>query len=123
MDAYERALYMSPEYVKDSKLRLLFLRSNSYDPHKAALNLLSHFTTKLELFGKDLLTKHITLADLDSDTIVALKQGSEQLLPVRDSNNRLIFTMVPTGHTPIYGTRARVCFFVVLSFFVVVGKR
>ena len=107
-DAYERALYTSPEYVKDPKFRTLFLRGALYDPYVAATTFVRHFQVKFELFGKDLLTKNITLADLNDEDIQALKQGAEQLLPVRDSHDRLVVCMLATGHKPLYGSRSRV---------------
>ena len=107
-DAYERALYTSPEYVRDPKFRTLFLKGAQYDPYVAATTFVHHFQVKLELFGKDLLTKDIALADLNDEDIQALKQGAEQLLPVRDSHDRLVVCMLATEHKPLYGSRSRV---------------
>ena len=54
-DAYDRAKYMSPDYVQDRKRRLMFLRSEEFDPQKAANVYVYHFNEKLALFGSDLL--------------------------------------------------------------------
>ena len=54
-DAYDRAKYMSPEYVQDRKRRVMFLRANEFDPEDAAKDYTLHFNEKLALFGTDLL--------------------------------------------------------------------
>ena len=39
-EAYNLALAMNPNYVRDPKFRLAFLRADSFDPKKAALRIL-----------------------------------------------------------------------------------
>ena len=51
-DAYDRAYYISPEYVMDPKLRLVILRCEGWDPVCAARRLVNFYDLKLELFGK-----------------------------------------------------------------------
>ena len=94
-DAYERAKYISPEYVYDRSFRLMFLRGELYDPYAAAVRIIKHFQIKEELFGKDLLTKHITIDDLTKEDIENIKLGCEQILPIRDSADRYIVCLVP----------------------------
>ena len=94
--AYERALDLSPGYVMDRKFRLMFLRSDLYDVPKSSIRMARHFEVKLELFGIDKLTKDITLEDLSDNDIESLKQGSHQLLPVRDHVNRHVVCILPS---------------------------
>ena len=63
--AYDRALFLSPKYVKDRSFRLLFLRAELLDGKKAAIKMVNHFQYKLELFGIEKLVKDIELEDLD----------------------------------------------------------
>ena len=63
--AYDRALFLSPKYVKDRSFRLLFLRAELLDGKKAAIKMVNHFQYKLELFGVEKLVKDIELEDLD----------------------------------------------------------
>ena len=60
-DAYDRAYYISPEYVMDPKLRLVILRCENWDPICAARRLLNYYDLKLELFGKVNIIKNVGL--------------------------------------------------------------
>ena len=66
-EAYEQALTISPQYVKDRKFRLMFLRSEDYNPNLAARRILRHFREKLKLWGINKLCKTITRDDLNDD--------------------------------------------------------
>ena len=46
-DAYERALYQSPEYVQDRRFRLMFLRGNSFHIKLTARQIIEHFHEKV----------------------------------------------------------------------------
>jgi hypothetical protein len=89
--AYSMAKSMSPEFVQDFSLRLMFLRASHFDVEQAARRFWGHFEKKLELFGPSKLTKTITMDDLDIDDKVCLTSGQSQLLPYRDRSGRAIF--------------------------------
>jgi hypothetical protein len=94
-DAYDRALYQSPEYVQDETSMLMFLRSEYFDPQLAAERLVRHFEQKLRLFGPDFLVQDITLNDLDTDDLKALYEGGTQVLPIRDRSDRAVLCFKP----------------------------
>lgn len=88
---YEMAERNNPSYVKDRSFRIMFLRGNKYNARESAKQMIAFFDTKLMLFGKDKLTKDITLEDLDSDTRAGIQNGSMQVLPLRDRAGRNIW--------------------------------
>ena len=94
--AYEEAKRMNPEYVKDERFRLKFLRCDRFDPEKAAVRIVRHFEVKLELFGRELLAKDIVQDDLDKDVMDFLHSSAIQHLPERDHAGRIIIFMAPS---------------------------
>ena len=104
-DAYDRALYMSPElYIHDGShncqndqtLRVTFLRSTCFNVREAVMKYLQHFTCKLQLFGEELLTKPmITWNDLDIQDQLTVQSGFIQVLPIRDRSNRAVICFIP----------------------------
>jgi hypothetical protein len=88
--AYDRALYMSPDYVRNDKFRLLFLRGELFNVPAAAKLIVLHFEEKLRLFGADLLGQDILLADLSDADRKELEKGYVQILPVRDRAGRIV---------------------------------
>jgi hypothetical protein len=93
--AFDLANIQSKEYVSSEKLRLMFLRAESFDAYKAASRMIRFFDEKYKLFGAEKLTKDIVLADLDLDDITALESGSFQVLPEKDSAGRKVFCTFP----------------------------
>jgi hypothetical protein len=93
--AYDLASSMSKEYTSSIKIRLMFLRADSFDPYKAASRMVRFFEEKYALFGADKLTKDIVLADLDPDDIAALEKGFYQVLPEKDSAGRKVCCFFP----------------------------
>jgi hypothetical protein len=89
--AYEIALAMSPDYVRDPKFRLKFLRAAKFDPKSAAHKLVEFFEVKMELFGSHKLTKDIKLKDLSEDDLSVLESCAVQVLRGRDTAGRAIF--------------------------------
>ena len=89
--AYDLATSMSKEYTSSRKIRLMFLRAESYNPYNAASRMVRFFDEKCELFGADKLTKDITLDDLDPDDIITLENGFYQVLPEKDCAGRKVF--------------------------------
>jgi hypothetical protein len=88
--AYERALFMSPSYVKDADFRIMFLRADFFDPKKAAMRMVNYFHHKLRLFGMDRLVRAITLDDLNEDDLSDMLAGSLQVLPQTDRSGRTV---------------------------------
>lgn len=87
-EAYDLALKMNPEYVTNKSFRLRFLRSTLFDAKAAADKMSRHFRMKLDLFGKDKLTKDITQDDLEKEELELLHSGFQRFLPVRDAAGR-----------------------------------
>jgi hypothetical protein len=93
--AYHLAEALSSEFVEDKKLRISFLRTDDFDPKKAAERMVRYFDFKQSLFGTERLCKTITYADLGSD-IPFLEMGPMQVLPVRDGAGRPVVIMFPS---------------------------
>jgi hypothetical protein len=93
--AYDLASSMSKEYTSSNKMRLMFLRAESFDAYKAASRMVGFFAEKYELFGAAKLSKDIVLADLDPDDIATLENGFYQVLPEKDSAGRKVFFLFP----------------------------
>lgn len=82
------ALEQDPEYIRNPKFRLMFLRSTNFEVPAAAQKLVAFLQGKWELFGPQTLTRSLLLSDLDKDDLACLKSGAYQLLPSRDSTGR-----------------------------------
>jgi hypothetical protein len=94
--AYDMAIAIQEDYVRDPKLRLMFLRADRFDPELAAKRLIRFLDWKLKLFGRDKLCQwHITIEDLDDDARFILESGIFQILPSRDSRGRMISIVSP----------------------------
>ena len=93
--AYDLASSMSNEYTSSNKIRLMFLRAESYDPYNAASRMVRFFDQKYGLFGADKLTKDITLDDLDPDDIAAVERGFYQVPPEKDCAGRKVLCFFP----------------------------
>jgi hypothetical protein len=89
--AYDRALFLSPSYVRDRDFALMFLRSKDFHPSKAAECMIAHFELKLELFGLECLARAVTLEDLNEEDIVTLEAGNCQCLSEKDRGGRAVF--------------------------------
>jgi hypothetical protein len=93
--AYRLASSMSKEYTSSKRLRLMFLRAESFDPPNAASRMVRFFDEKYELFGAEKLTKDITLADMDPDDITTIENGLIQVLPSKDGAGRNVICFFP----------------------------
>lgn len=125
--AYEKALFLNPDLVQhDADFKLMFLRGDGFDAEVAATRYMNYFTTKLELFGLDLLTKQpITLDDLNEDDLEWVKSGVWQPLPQTDRAGRRVIGMFPKHEELPLGNRlvmscaqvsSPVCVVVILPF-------
>jgi hypothetical protein len=97
--AYEKALFVSPDRVRDPDFRLMFLRSVFFDPRKAAKRIVNYFHHKLRLFGFDKLVKPITLDNLNEDDVAAMLTGALQVLPEKDQAGRTIMVSFHEKHS------------------------
>jgi hypothetical protein len=88
--AYDKALFLNSQHVRNREFRIMFLRADNFDAKKAAKRIILYFESKLELFGANLLAKDVTLNDLDEDDMEALLSGSFQSLPTKDQAGRAV---------------------------------
>jgi hypothetical protein len=88
--AFQLAMELDPEYATSRRLSLAFLRSVEGSAKRAAKRYVRHFTTKLDLFGRDKLCKDIELSDLDEYDMEALESGGFQVLDQKDRAGRPI---------------------------------
>ncbi|CAJ1965029.1 unnamed protein product [Cylindrotheca closterium] len=103
-EAYNIAERLDPDYVRDRDFCLAFLRCEKFDCQKAALRIIRHFQTKLDLFGEDKLAMDIAQDDLDMDDMDALYSASGRFLNAYDSGGRVINFI--TGVPKVYESRA-----------------
>ena len=89
-NAYNVAEAQDPFYVSRRSFRLRFLRSTKFDTSWAAEKVVRFFEMKRDLFGESLLTKDITLDDLDGETLASLESGLVTILPLNDPAGRAI---------------------------------
>jgi hypothetical protein len=99
-EAYLLADAQDKEYTNCRKLRLKFLRAESFNVQKAADHLFLYFEEKLNLFGREQkLAKDIKLGDLDAEDREYLESGVGQLVPQRDRAGRCVFIWIlANGH-------------------------
>jgi hypothetical protein len=88
--AYDLAIAIRADHVRDAKLRLMFLRADRFDPEAAAKRLTKVLDWKLKIFGKEKLCQPIGLNDLNDDARFMVESGLCQVLPERDSRGRVI---------------------------------
>ncbi|KAG7341663.1 hypothetical protein IV203_023616 [Nitzschia inconspicua] len=95
-DAYRLAEQKSMAYVHNPALKLSFLRAVEFaDAHLAAERYIRFYNFKNLLFGPDCLVRDLTWNDLCPADQQAYEKGYLQLLPERDSSNRLICVYFP----------------------------
>jgi hypothetical protein len=87
--AFDRAFALAPYYVQGERIK--FLRSEQYDPAKAAKKMVNHFQAKSDLWGEDKIHRPIVLSDFTYDDYAFLKSGVAQVLPARDRSGRALF--------------------------------
>ena len=92
--AYYIAKSISLNYASNNKIRLQFLRADNYDVKNAATRLVAFFESKLEIFGKEKLTKDILLSDFSKEDLADFEKGYLHLLPQRDRAGRAIICTI-----------------------------
>lgn len=88
--AYKLAREQNPKFIDNYLFKIDFLRAENYNPRRAALRILRYLSEKLELFGRDKLTRVIYWDDLGDDAIAFFRRGALQLLPDPDLHGRRI---------------------------------
>jgi len=96
--AYEKALFLNPDHVRDPAFRLMFLRAVGFDPRKAARRIINFFHHKMRLFGLDKLTRRITLTSLSADDLQDMCSGALQILPTKDRAGRTTIVSFHSKH-------------------------
>jgi hypothetical protein len=89
--ALDRAIFLKPSILTDEKFKLMFLRSDLYDPKKAAKRMVKYFEEKLLLFGDGKLAKKITLDFLEEQDMEILNVMGCVILPNKDQTGRPIW--------------------------------
>jgi hypothetical protein len=88
--SYELAESASPEYVRNTDFRLMFIRADFYVAKAAAKRMIKFLDLKRKLFGEDKLGREITLDDFDEDSMDVVKSGYAQISPCKDRAGRPI---------------------------------
>jgi hypothetical protein len=103
--AYDLAISIGGDYVRDPKLLLMFLRADRFDPELAAKRLIKFMDWKLKLFGRDKLCQwHIGLDELGDDAKFMVESGIMQTLPSRDSRGRVVIVGSSNDHVRLQRT-------------------
>ncbi len=93
-EAYERAKFLNKFYVESKKFRLMFLRSECYDPVAAAKTIVNHFEVKQKIFGDgEVLARDVRQDDLGDEDHDKLNAGFIQVMPQRDAAGRAIICL------------------------------
>lgn len=94
--AYLEAKATNSNYVTSQPFRLMFLRSERFDPRAAAESIVYHFSIKKRLFGGGAIQgRNVRMDDLDKETIEALESGFAQVLPKKDATGRTVVAVCP----------------------------
>lgn len=80
---------LSPQYIRDPKFLIMFLRAEQFEVDKALTRMIAFFEIKKYLFGVDKLVKPIVLGDLSKSDRATLEAGFIQIAPARDSAGRI----------------------------------
>jgi hypothetical protein len=92
--ALDIAQTSNPEYVNCRSFRLMFLRAWGFEnPNLAAERMVQHFEMKMDLFGKEKLSRNIRLSDVeegDPEDLKVVQCGCTQALPGTDLGGRTV---------------------------------
>ncbi len=109
--AFEIARCLPKTFVRDHDFRLRFLRSELFDPAKAAERMIAYLDYVLLLFGVHALSEPLNLNLFNEEESTALRDGVIQLLPFRDRGGRRILVFLSQAMTlkPFIRVRKMVC--------------
>jgi hypothetical protein len=89
----------SAAFVNDREFRLVFLRCELFDCHKAAERMARVCDCLLNLFGRYALERPIKLSDFTNAELKVIRKGRVQILPFRDRSGRRIAILFPGAKT------------------------
>eukprot|EP00934_Nitzschia_sp_Nitz4_P005336 Nitzschia sp. Nitz4//scaffold60_size111251//36487//38209//NITZ4_004143-RA/size111251-processed-gene-0.22-mRNA-1//1//CDS//3329555552//5326//frame0 len=92
---YSLAVSIKPSYVHNNNFLCMFLRTDDWNPERAANRIVLHFDVKLSIYGSELLCKDVTQDDLTPGALEALYSGYIQDLPIRDTAGRVVSVGFP----------------------------
>ena len=95
--AYDKAMFLNPNYCQNRDFRMMFLRSERFDVAKAALRMMRYFDLKLTLFGYKCLVRDVTFKDLDPEAQEIFMSGRGWFLNQHDRSGRRIYLVTPGG--------------------------
>eukprot|EP00980_Cylindrotheca_fusiformis_P025074 scaffold12994_cov128-Cylindrotheca_fusiformis.AAC.1 len=93
--AFKLAESQNPQYTRNDRLLLMFLRCESFNAKAAATRVTTFFQHKLRLFGPKRLCHAIGQSDLDEEDFKCLSAGYLQFLPRRDHVGRAQLIYIP----------------------------
>ena len=88
--AYEESLNYTDSYVHTDDFRLIFLRTEFFDPRKAAIRMMKYLDLINWAFGKKVLQRDLCLADFDKKGKEYLRGGYQQIFPGMDRSGRRV---------------------------------
>lgn len=89
-EAYEKSLNYPDSYIHTDDFRLIFLRTEFFDPRKAAIRIMKYIDLIYWAFGKKVLERDLCLADFDQKGKEYLRAGYQQIFPGTDRSGRRV---------------------------------
>ena len=93
-EAYNEAVRLQSQYIFDKDFRSKFIRTEQYDPRKAAIRMVRFLDFTKELYGPQILFRPICLCDFNPTAIQLMKTGNIQLPRARDAVGRRIIVLL-----------------------------
>ena len=88
--AYEESLQFPKSYIHTDDFRLIFLRYEFFDAHKAAVRIVRYLDLIHWAFGPKVMERTMCLADFDKKSREYLREGYQQVLPGMDRSGRRV---------------------------------
>ena len=88
--AYDASQAFPECYINTDDFRLIFLRCEFFDAHKAAVRMTKYLDLIHWAFGEKVLQRDVCIADLDEQTLKLLRAGPFQVLPGMDRTGRRV---------------------------------
>lgn len=88
--AYEASQAFPECYINTDDFRLIFLRCEFFDAHKAAVRMTKYLDLIHWVFGEEVLQRDICISDFDEQALRLLRTGQFQVLPGMDRTGRRV---------------------------------
>jgi len=88
--AYDASQAFPQTYINTDDFRLIFLRREFFDAHKAAVRMATYLDLIHWAFGEKVLERDICISDFDETSAKFLRMGIHQVLPGRDRSGRRV---------------------------------